>query len=130
MLFDDFVENRKLGESRYQIRPDLVAQWRALYGRQSKDGAGGRIPIGFLPIIKMRAYMEACPVRPPGNIHGEQSYDIGDLPRIGDTVVTDVECAGKELRSGRRWIHIRTRTYDGESGREYATGTMKIAWAR
>lgn len=130
MLFDDFVENQKLGESRYCIRPELVTQWRSLYGRPGAGNGDLRVPLGFLPVIKMRAYMEVCAVRPPGNIHGEQSYEIGDLPQIDDTVVTDVVCARKEVRNGRRWVLFHTRTYDPSNGHEYATGDMKIAWAR
>ena len=130
MLFDDFLEHQVLGRSEYYISRELVEQWCDLYGRALDPSGADRIPLGFVPVIKMCAYMDACPIRPPGNIHGGQSYDIRALPKIGETVITEVECAHKEIRKGRRWVHFQTRTSGRESGQDYASGEMKIVWAK
>src|SRR3546814_13419151 len=73
--------------------------------------------------------MQIISARPPGNVHGEQSFEIERLPAIGATVVTDLACVAKEIKRERRWLTFATRTRD-EDGSPLFTGVMKIAWAK
>jgi acyl dehydratase len=80
-------------------------------------------------VVAMRAYTDACSERPPGNIHGEQSYEIIRLPEIGTRLVTEVRCAAKEIRGERRWITFTTETRAADSTPLF-NGVMKVAWSK
>lgn len=129
MNFDDFKAGESLGVVEFDLDRETIAQWRALFPAAGMNGDGKRLPAGFVAVVAMRAYTEACSVRPPGNIHGEQSYEILRLPAIGSKVVTEVSCIAKEIKRGRRWLTFETATRSSR-GEPLFRGVMKIAWSR
>ena len=129
MRFDDFTAGISLGTVAIDLDRDTVAQWSALFPQVRTNGDGSDLPAGYVAVVAMRAYTRACSVRPPGNIHGEQSYEIIRLPRIGSTVVTEVSCIAKEIKRERRWVTFETMTRSRE-GESLFRGVMKIAWSR
>jgi acyl dehydratase len=129
MNFDDFVIGAHLGGMELELSSSLIEEWRRLFPQAPAQAGETRIPSGYISVITMRAYMRALRDRPPGNIHGEQSYEVRRLPEIGATVVTDVSCIGKEIRRERRWVTFGTRTRNSD-GVPMFRGEMKIAWSR
>ena len=130
MIFDDIRPGAHLGRMELDLDPQTVADWRRLFPAGADDEDTRLIPAGFIAVIAMRAYTHACPVRPPGNIHGEQSYEIVSLPEIGSRVVTDVVCADKEIRRERRWVTFETRTRAARGDEPLFNGVMKVAWSK
>ncbi|MCR4522221.1 hypothetical protein [Bosea sp. 47.2.35] len=130
MIFDDIQPGANLGRMELNLDPQTVADWRRLFPAGAEDEDIRLIPVGFLAVIAMRAYTHACPIRPPGNIHGEQSYEIISLPEIGSRVVTDVLCTDKEVRRDRRWVTFGTMTRAALGHELLFNGVMKVAWSK
>lgn len=130
MIFDDIQPGAHLGRMEFDLAPQTIADWRNLFPAGAEEEDARLIPAGFIAIIAMRAYSQACPIRPPGNIHGEQSYEIIRLPEIGSRVVTDVTCTGKEVKRERRWVTLETRTHAAPGDEPLFNGVMRVAWSR
>ncbi|HEY9569258.1 MAG TPA: hypothetical protein VIR38_14285 [Thalassobaculum sp.] len=129
MNYDDFEVGAGYGSMVFDLQPALIEDWRRLFPQAPARNGETTIPPGYVSIIAMRAYMQIISARPPGNVHGEQSFEIERLPAIGATVVTDLACVAKEIKRERRWLTFATRTRD-EDGSPLFTGVMKIAWAK
>lgn len=129
MNFDDFKAGESLGTLEFDLDWKTIAEWTALFPASEANRNSKQIPAGFVAVVVMRAYTHVCSVRPPGNIHGEQSYEIMRLPEIGSTVVTDVTCTAKEIKRDRRWLTFETTTRS-RSGEFLFRGVMKIAWSQ
>lgn len=130
MNFDDFEPGTMLGSMELDLDARTVSEWRGLFPAGAASNDPRLIPPGFIAVIAMRAYTHACPVRPPGNIHGEQSYELISLPEIGTRVVTDMICAAKEIKRTRRWVTFETKTRVVETNQPLFNGVMKVAWSR
>jgi hypothetical protein len=126
VLFADFQPGEAFGSETFAIDEAAFAQWTALYPRDA--ACRPLMPPGMTAMIVMRGYMHVIPNRPPGNIHGEQQFDIARLPRIGDTVTTTYACEKKYEKAGRKWLYLTSDTKD-ESGETLFTGRMTSIWA-
>lgn len=127
LLFDDFVEDKVLGDESFTISEEAFAKWTSLY----PDDTACRplMPPGMIAMVVMRGYMKVIPKRPPGNMHAEQRIDLIRLPNIGDTVTTTYRCARKEERLGRKWVYLTSDTAD-DSGESLFLGRMTSIWAK
>ena len=116
----------EIGRERLVLSPDLVEAWLRLF---PDDGeTGDTMPTGMVAIVAMRAYTGIVAPRPPGNVHGEQRFEITRLPKVGETLVTAVSCVSKTLKGERRWIEFATDTLD-LAGRPLFAGRQTILWA-
>jgi len=129
MNFDDFEVGARYGSMKLELDRSLIDDWRLLFPQAPARTGETAIPLGYVSIIAMRAYMHAVSVRPPGNVHGEQTFEVERLPDVGASVITDLSCIDKEIKRERRWVTFETRTR-GVDGSLLFTGVMKIAWAR
>lgn len=127
MTFDDFEVGAVLGRVTLALERRDLERWSSLYPRDGLSGA--TMPLGYVCVIVMRAYMQVCPVRPPGNIHGEQSFDIIGMPEIGSMVTTEVVCVDKAVKRDRKWLKFETSTRSA-AGDLLIRGVMTIAWAQ
>lgn len=117
---------REIGREELVLSPGLVEPWCRLF---PEDGETGEtMPTGMVAIVAMRAYTQVVTPRPPGNVHGEQRFDITRLPKVGETLVTVVSCVSKTLKKEHRWIEFATDTLDLE-GRPLFAGRQTILWA-
>jgi acyl dehydratase len=64
--------------------------------------------------------------RPPGAVHGGQTFDLERMPRVGETLRTDVWCLDKEIRKHRKWVRMRTETRALASSELLFTGMLTI----
>jgi hypothetical protein len=129
MNFDDFKPGVSLGALEFDLDRKTIAEWSSLFPASETNRNSKQIPAGFVAVVAMRAYTHVCSIRPPGNIHGEQSYEIVRLPEIGSTIVTEVACTAKEIKRERRWLTFETTTRS-RSGESLFRGVMRIAWSR
>lgn len=126
LVFDDFAEGALLGEHTMCIDRAMLDGWADLF---PEDDVSGAIPAGLVAVVSMRSYTNVVAARPPGNVHGMQSYAIERLPLPGEPLRTEVWCRSKQIRKERRWIEFETTTYDATGARLFG-GVATLAWAR
>jgi len=125
LTFEDFVVDAELGRHDITLDTALLDSWKKVF---PTDQPGDAVPLGMVAIVSMRSYAAVVLARPPGNLHGTQSYHITRLPAAGETVTTLVKVTGKEQKRERRWVHFRTETRDVTGGLCFF-GSSVIAWA-
>lgn len=126
ITFDDFEPGRSFGAAPVTLDDALWAGWTRLFPEDADCAPD--MPEGMTAVLAMRAYLTLVAPRPPGNVHASQSFAITRLPKRGETVTTEVACAGRELRNGRRWVDLATDSRDA-AGAPLFTGRMRLIWA-
>ncbi len=125
-LFETFEPGKLIGRGTLRLGRDLVEQWLTLF---PADRDGDNMPPGMMAAVYIRAYSGILLPRPPGNVHGQQVFTVNRMPKIGDELVTELRCEGKELKGDRRWVRFGsdTRRIDGEL---MFSGLMTTLWAK
>ena len=125
-LFETFEPGKTIGSRTLTLDRELLEQWLALF---PEDRDGERMPPGMMAAVYSRAYSSILQPRPPGNVHGQQSFMVRKLPKVGDTLVTNLRCESKELKGERRWVRFasETRCFDGEL---MFSGLMTTLWVK
>lgn len=125
-VFETFEPGKLIGRRNMVLGRDLVEQWLTLF---PADRDGDTMPPGMMAAVYIRAYSDILVPRPPGNVHGQQLFTVNRMPKIGDELVTELSCEGKELKGGRRWVRFgsETRRADGEL---MFSGLMTTLWAK
>ena len=78
----------------------------------------------MLAMIVVDAVLNLNAPRPPGGVHGGQTFDVRRMPRIGETLLTEVKCLGKEIKKERKWVRVVTTTRSKDAGEILLTGIM------
>ena len=118
--YDHYETGRSYGMEEFTFDNPVLAKWQKVY---PGDGHGGIMPGGMLAMIVLDAVLKLHSPRPPGGIHAGQTFEVLRLPRLGESMLTEVICIGKEIRKERRFVRVRTRTCS-LFGEELFTGTM------
>ena len=126
LTFDRFVVGRSYGSLTEAPDAALVDHWRQLYPQD--DFPLDCAPPAMATVLMMRAYMHLLSPRPPGNIYARQQMKLGAPIRLGDTVRTEIECIGKELRRERRYVTVRARGTN-QHGTTCFEGVLTLIWA-
>lgn len=126
LLFEGFTPGRDFGEAVLRLDERLVRRWIRLFPRDAECLPA--VPEGMVSVVIMRAYIDRCGPRPPGNVHTSQGFHLRQMPKIGDTLRTRMTCASAETRKGRGWVTIASETRD-EAGTILFTGEMRLIWA-
>ena len=119
--YDHYEPGKLYGTSEFTVDEETVAKWRSVY---PADNDPGLMPAGMTAMISVDAILTHQSPRPPGGVHGGQSFDIHRMPKIGETLITEVRCISKEIRKGRKWAYSETRTTNKETGELLFTGIM------
>ncbi len=125
-VFEAFEPGRLIGSRSLTLDRDLVESWPTLF---PDDRDGDRMPVGMIAAVYIRAYSDILLLRPPGNVHGAQRFQIAQLPSIGDRLITDLSCDSKELKGERRWVSFGSETRR-EDGALLFSGLMTTLWAK
>jgi acyl dehydratase len=122
-LFDyaHYEVDKVYGEREFVVSDEVLAKWRTCY---PGDDAGEQAPAGMLSMIVIDAIIALNSPRPPGGVHASQTYEVTRYPRAGETLITEVRCLSKEIRSERRWVKVRTTTRSAANGELVFAGTM------
>lgn len=126
LLFEGFTPGRDFGEAVLALDERLIRRWVKLYPQDAECLPA--VPEGMLSVVVMRAYIDRCGPRPPGNVHTSQGFQVHRMPKAGDTVRTRMTCAGAELKKGRGWVTIASESRDA-AGTLLFTGEMRLIWA-
>lgn len=125
-LFDTFEAGMPIGSRTLVLGRELLEQWLTLF---PADRDGERMPPGMMAAVYSRAYSDILQPRPPGNVHGQQVFTVSQMPVVGDTLVTDLRCEGKELKGERRWVRFASDTRRAD-GVLMFSGQMTTLWAK
>jgi hypothetical protein len=125
-LFDTFEPGALIGSRSLTLDRDLVERWLMLF---PDDRDGERMPAGMTAAVYSRAYADILLPRPPGNVHGAQLFKVVQLPSVGDTLVTNLSCASKELKGDRRWVRFSSETRR-DDGTLLFSSLMTTLWAK
>lgn len=125
-VFDTFEPGRVIGSRALALDGALMERWFTLF---PDDRDGEAMPAGMTAVVFIRAYSDLLQPRPPGNVHGAQTFEVRRLPRVGETVVTEVACRSKEMRGDRRWVKFSSETR-AEDGALLFSGLMTTLWAK
>lgn len=122
-IFDyaHYAPGKHYGARDFAVDESTVAKWRSVY---PNDDDPGVMPAGMLAMIIIDAVLTLNSPRPPGGVHGGQTFDIQRMPRIGETIRTDVWCLDKEIKKERKWVRVRSETRAVGSGELLFTGVM------
>ncbi|KAA8605733.1 hypothetical protein AL036_17670 [Salipiger aestuarii] len=126
ITFDDFRPGHIFGTAPVTLDDALFGKWTALFPDDA--ACAPDMPEGMIAVLVMNAYMELIAPRPPGNVHAGQTFALERLPKLGETVNTTITCTGKELRKGRRWLTLETRSHD-DADNFLFSGEMRLIWA-
>ncbi|HEY8711096.1 MAG TPA: MaoC family dehydratase [Burkholderiaceae bacterium] len=119
--YDHYEPGKNYGSRDFCVDESTVAKWRTVY---PGDDDPGVMPGGMLAMIVIDAVLTLNSPRPPGGVHGGQTFDIQRMPRVGDTLRTQVWCLDKEIKKARKWVRIRSETRSVGSGELLFTGIM------
>lgn len=128
MTFDRLVPGTEMGRVSFDVTPEVIARWQAIYPELPVP-EDGTAPPGLAAVIAITAYAAAVPRRPPGNVHGGQWFRWRRPARVGERLATTVRVAAKETKGERRWVTFETLTADA-GGRPVLEGRMVSLWAR
>lgn len=124
--FDNFKAGELLGRQALTLEQPLVDQWVELF---PEDRNTRGMPPGMTAVVFSRAYSRILQPRPPGNVHGEQTFTLSQMPQIGDQLMTDLWCTNKTLKGTHRWIQFTSETRKA-SGELLFSGQMTTLWAK
>lgn len=116
-----YEPGKSYGTRDFAVDEATVAKWRSVY---PGDNDPGVMPAGMLAMIVIDAVLTLNAPRPPGGVHGGQSFDMQRMPRIGETLRTEVWCLDKEIKKERKWVRVRSETRSVASGELLFTGIM------
>jgi len=116
-----YEPGKHYGARDFVVDESTVAKWRTVY---PNDDDVGVMPAGMLAMIVIDAVLTLNSPRPPGGVHGGQTFDIERMPRIGETIRTDVWCLDKEIKKDRKWVRVRSETRAVGSNELLFTGVM------
>ncbi|MBL8999448.1 MAG: MaoC family dehydratase, partial [Gemmatimonadetes bacterium] len=102
-----YEPGRHYGAGDFAVDESTVAKWRSVY---PNDDDPGVMPAGMLAMIVIDAVLTLNSPRPPGGVHGGQTFDIRRMPHVGETLRTDVWCLDKEIKKDRKWVRVRSET--------------------
>jgi hypothetical protein len=119
--YDHYEPGKDYGSRDFSVDESTVAKWRSVY---PGDDDPGVMPGGMLAMTDIAAVLTFTPPPPPGGVHGGQTFDVARMPRVGDTLRTQVWCLDKEIKKERKWVRIRSETRSVGSGELLFTGIM------
>ena len=119
--YDYYVPGKVYGVKEFTVDETVVAKWRTVY---PGDNDPGVVPGGMLAMIVIDAVLTLNAPRPPGGVHGGQTFDVRRMPRIGETLLTEVKCLDKEIKKDRKWVRVATTTRSKDAGEIVLTGIM------
>lgn len=126
LLFEGFTPGRDFGEAVLRLDERLIRRWVKLYPQDAECLPA--VPEGMASVVIMRAYIDRCGPRPPGNVHTSQSFHMQQPLTLGDTLRTRMTCAAAEMKKGRGWVTIGSETRN-DAGTVLFTGEMRLIWA-
>ncbi|HRH86616.1 MAG TPA: MaoC family dehydratase [Rubrivivax sp.] len=116
-----YEPGKHYGSRDFAVDESTIAKWRGVY---PNDADPGVMPGGMLAMIVIDAVLTLNAPRPPGGVHGGQTFDVRRMPRIGETLRTDVWCLDKEIKKDRKWVRVRSETRAVGSNDLLFTGVM------
>ncbi|MBI5907345.1 MAG: MaoC family dehydratase [Burkholderiales bacterium] len=119
--FDHYEPGKVYGVKEFTVDEAVVAKWRTVY---PGDNDPGVMPAGMLAMIVVDAVLTHNAPRPPGGVHGGQTFEVNRMPRIGETLLTEVKCLDKEIKKNRKWVRALTTTRSKDTGEVVLTGIM------
>jgi hypothetical protein len=119
--YDHYEPGKVYGVKEFTVDDAVVAKWRTVY---PGDNDPGVMPAGMLAMIVVDAVLSHNAPRPPGGVHGGQTFDVNRMPRIGETLLTEVKCLDKEIKKNRKWVRALTTTRSKDTGELLLTGIM------
>lgn len=119
--YDRYEPGKSYGTRDFNVDESTVARWRGVY---PNDDDAGVMPGGMLAMIVIDAVLTLNSPRPPGGVHGGQTFDVERMPRIGEALRTEVWCLDKEIKKERKWVRMRSETRSLDSGELLFTGIM------
>lgn len=119
--YDHYEPGKVYGVKEFTVDDAVVAKWRTVY---PGDNDPGVMPAGMLAMIVVDAVLTHNAPRPPGGVHGGQTFDVNRMPRIGETLLTEVKCLDKEIKKNRKWVRALTTTRSKDTGELLLTGIM------
>lgn len=124
-LFERFVPGTPIGRHESELTQADIDAWCVLF---PEDRMGTKMPPGMVASVTMQAYASLLRKKPPGNVHAGQNFTLHRLPSAGDRLVTELRCAGKEIKNERRWLTLETATRNA-AGETMWTGRITAIWA-
>lgn len=109
------------GTKEFVVDEAVVSKWRSVY---PEDNDPGVMPAGMLAMIVIDAVLTHNAPRPPGGVHGGQTFNVIRMPVIGETLLTEVKCLDKEIKKDRKWVRALTTTRVKTTGEVVLTGIM------
>lgn len=119
--YDHYEPGKVYGVKEFMVDEAVVAKWRTVY---PDDNEPRVMPAGMLAMIVIDAILTYNAPRPPGGVHGGQTFDVYRMPRIGETLLTEVQCMDKEIKRDRKWVRALTTTRSKDTGEILLTGIM------
>ena len=119
--FAHYEPGKHYGAREFAVDDATVAKWRSVY---PNDDDSGVMPAGMLAMIVIDAVLTLNSPRPPGGVHGGQTFDIRRMPRTGETHHTDGWSLDKEIKKDRKWVRVRSETRAVGSNELLFTGVM------
>ncbi len=117
--YDYYEPGIVYGVREFAVDDAVVSKWRSVY---PSDNDPGVMPGGMLAMIVVDAVLTYNSPRPPGGVHGSQTFELSRMPRIGETLLTEVRCLDKEIKKSRKWVRVSTTSRSKDTDEIVFTG--------
>lgn len=124
--FAKFEPGTSMGSVAMTLDEAFLARWRRIY--PFGGAAGDEMSPAFSTVVFMNAWRTIVDPKPPGNVHAGQKVIFSAVPRLGESIDTQVFCLSKEERKGRKYVKLQTVS-TGVNGRALFVGETNLIWA-
>lgn len=129
MLYADLVPDVVIGKHTDLFSKEMSDQWNFIFKTSPGDASGHASEGASMAVVlAMRALLTVVSPRPPGNIHARQKFKHHALPRLNETIHSEVKCTRKEIKRERRYVDFQV-IGTGEDGHLIYEAQMSLIWA-
>jgi hypothetical protein len=101
--YDVYEPGKSYGSDDFMVEAARVEQWIHNFPDEIMVN---HMPLGMIVLVQQQAFNRVITPRTRGNVQGEQTFEIRRLPAVGSMIATEVRCAQKYIRKGRRWVQL------------------------
>lgn len=129
VLYADLIPNVVVGKHSDLYDQKMADKWKTIF-KDSPEGDTGNgaqaASIGM--VLAMRAMLTSVAPRPPGNVHARQKIRMHTLPKLNETIHSEITCLNKEIKRERRYVDFGVIGKNAEGHLVYEA-RMSLIWA-
>lgn len=129
LTFSDLTPNAIIGQHIDVFDQKMADRWKSIFINTSNGSSDdGALRASIAVVLAMRAMLLVAAPRPPGNVHARQYIKTYALPKLNETVISEVSCLHKEIKRERRYVDFGV-VGKSDDGHPIYEARMSLIWA-